>query len=111
MTTHGEIRNVKVLLEIPEDNTDSDSTLDYLLLKSNTWVSTKEYVSLSESILDLACEFFAAYLFRTRAETLSPTGDISGTAKEFKQLALSVIEDGIKGKTKDRDYNLKKVNK
>lgn len=111
MTIHGEIKGIKVILEIPEDNLDYDSTLDYLLLKSNTWVSTKEFVSLSEDILDLACEFFAAYLFRTRAEILSPTGEISGTALEYKQLALSVIEDGIKGKTKDRDYLFRKVNR
>ena len=111
MTIHGEIKNVKVILEIPEDNLDSDSTLDYLLLKSNTLISTKELVSLSEDVLDLACEFFAAYLFRTRAETLSPTGEVSGTALEYKKLALSVIEDAIKGETKDRDYNLRKVNK
>ncbi|MCE7738403.1 MAG: hypothetical protein GPJ50_03400 [Candidatus Heimdallarchaeota archaeon] len=110
MTIHGEIKNVKVILEIPEDNLDYDSTLDYLLEKSNTWVSGKEIVSLSEDIIDLACEFFTAYLFRVRAETLSPTGEVSGTAIEYKQLALSVIEDGVKEGTKERDYNLKVVN-
>ena len=111
MTIHGEIKNLKVILEIPEDNIDSDNTLDYFLLKSNTLISTKELVSLSDDVLDLACEFFAAYLFRTRAESLSPTGEVSGTALEYKKLALLVMEDAIKEKTKDRDYDLRKVNK
>ena len=110
MTIHGEIKNVKIMLEIPEDNSDYDSTLDYLLSKSNTWVSGKELVSLSSDIIDLACEYFAAYLYRVRAETLSPTGEVSGTAIEYKKLALSVIEDGVKEGTKERDYNLKVVN-
>jgi len=108
---YGNIRNLKRLLEIPENDVTYDATLEYLLNQANVWLSTKESVTLSDDIKNSACEFFAAYLYRSRAEMLSPSGEISGVASQYKQVANQLITDGIKQATKDRDFAFKKVNR
>ena len=108
---YGELANVKRLLEIPQSETTYDTTLEYLLDIANVWLSTRESVPLDDDIKNVACEFFAAYLYRARAEMLSPSGEISGIASEYKKTAFALLEDGIKQETKDRDFAFKKVNK
>lgn len=108
--SYGTIENVKRIVEIDIDDEDYDDTLTYLLAQANTWASTVMFVTLSDNIMNLACEYYTAYLYRVRAETLSPMTGVQGVATEYKELANSVIENGIKIAVKERTWEVKKVN-
>jgi len=107
--TYGNVSEVKNILEINEST--YDAVITSFLGYANVWIETKVHVTLPTDVLDMATEFYTAYLYRSRAETLSPMGDLQGVSKEWKEIANSLITDSLDDNQMANIYELRKVNK
>jgi len=107
--TYGNVSEVKNILEINEST--YDAVITSFLGYANVWIETKVHVTLPTDVLSMACDFYAAYLYRSRAEQLSPMSDLQSISKEWKEVANSIISDSLDDQQLDTIYKLYKTNK